>query len=54
MTKKSPDIWTAARFVQKLKTYESDDELRKIRRYFKSGEGEYSAGDKFIGARMGQ
>jgi 3-methyladenine DNA glycosylase AlkD len=49
-----PKDLTARRFIEKLKTYQSDDELRKIRRYFKSGEGEYSHGDTFIGVRMGQ
>lgn len=32
---------------------QSDEELRKIQRYFKTGEGEYGAGDRFIGVRMG-
>jgi hypothetical protein len=44
---------TAKTFIAKLKTFQSDDELRKIRRYFKSGEGQYGHGDKFIGVRMG-
>jgi hypothetical protein len=49
-----PAELTARRFIEKLKTYQSDDELRKIQRYFKSGKGEYAHGDTFIGVRMGQ
>ena len=45
---------TAAQFIKKLKTHQSAAELAKIQRYFKSGEGEYGEGDKFIGVRMGQ
>lgn len=44
---------TAKEFITRLKEHQSDDELRKIERYFKS-EDEYSKGDKFIGVRMGQ
>ena len=44
---------TAKTFIAKLKTFQSDDELRKIQRYFKSGEGQYAHGDTFIGVRMG-
>ncbi|MDP3736498.1 MAG: DNA alkylation repair protein [Hyphomonadaceae bacterium] len=45
---------TAKKFIAQMMTYQSDDELRKIQGYFKSGEGDYAHGDKFIGIRMGQ
>ena len=32
---------------------QSDEELRTIQRYFKTGAGEYGEGDHFIGVRMG-
>lgn len=44
----------AKAFIAKLKTFQSDEELRKIQRYFKSAEGDYGHGDTFIGVRMGQ
>jgi 3-methyladenine DNA glycosylase AlkD len=44
----------AQTFIEILYTYQSDKELEKIQRYFKSEEGDYGAGDTFIGVRMGQ
>jgi len=49
----STDI-NAERFVKRLSTYRSPDQLKKIQRYFKSGTGQYGEGDEFIGVRMGQ
>lgn len=45
---------TAERFVERLKKHQSDVELKKIQRYFKSGVGDYGEGDEFLGVRMGQ
>jgi 3-methyladenine DNA glycosylase AlkD len=42
---------TAAEFIKKLKTFQSDAELKKYERYFPPGKRQ--AGDKFIGVRMG-
>jgi 3-methyladenine DNA glycosylase AlkD len=50
---KTTDL-SAARFVERLKSYVSSVELKKIRRYFKTSPGDYGAGDTFIGVRMGQ
>ncbi len=44
---------TANAFISRLQALQDDEELRKIQRYFKSGEGEYGEGDRFIGVRMG-
>jgi len=45
---------TAAAYETQLRAHQSDVELKKIQRYFKSGAGEYGAGDEFMGVRMGQ
>ena len=44
---------TSKQFYQRLLAIQSDQELKKIQRYFKTGKGEYSEGDKFIGVKMG-
>jgi 3-methyladenine DNA glycosylase AlkD len=46
-------VHTARAFAKRLMALQDDEELRKIQRYFKSGEGEYGHGDRFIGVRMG-
>ena len=45
---------SAENFIERLKTYSSAEELQKLRRYFKLGQGDYGEGDSFVGVRMGQ
>src|SRR5688572_32117024 len=45
---------SAEQFVEKLKTHQSTEELKKYHRYFKFDEDSSDTGDKFIGVRMGQ
>jgi 3-methyladenine DNA glycosylase AlkD len=44
---------TAKQFIERLMALQSDGELKKIQRYFKSGKGQYGEGDQFIGVKMG-
>ncbi|WP_316771812.1 DNA alkylation repair protein [Pedobacter frigiditerrae] len=44
---------TAKSFIDILMANQSDEELKKILRYFKSEEGDYGYGDEFIGVKMG-
>jgi len=54
-TKKTtfPSQVTAKQFMDRLKALQSDDQLKKIQRYFKSGDEQYANGDKFMGVKMG-
>lgn len=45
---------TGKHFIERLKALQSNKELEKIQRYFKSEKGEYGEGDKFIGVQMGK
>ena len=45
---------SAAQFIERLKALQSDEELKKIQRYFKMNIGEYGNGDMFMGVKMGQ
>ena len=49
-----PTGLNAKQFIDRLKALQSDEELKKIQRYFKFGEGQYGEGDQFIGVKMGQ
>lgn len=50
---KNEEAQSAKQFIERLKKLQSAEELKKIQRYFKSGEGQYGAGDKFMGVKMG-
>jgi 3-methyladenine DNA glycosylase AlkD len=45
---------TAAEFVAQLMKRRSAADLKKVRRYFKSGSGDYAEADEFAGVRMGE
>jgi 3-methyladenine DNA glycosylase AlkD len=49
-----PTDVSAERFVERLEAHRSPEELGKLQRYFKTGEGQYGEGDRFMGVRMGQ
>lgn len=44
---------TATAFIEELATHQSDEELKKIKRYFKLDIGEYGEVDQFMGVKMG-
>lgn len=48
------ETMSAERFIERLEAHRSPDKLEKIRRYFKTGEGEYAEGDELMGMRMRQ
>src|SRR6187402_1609415 len=52
-TKETSEV-NAKQFITRLNQYQSAIELEKIQRYFKSEDGDYGDGDKFMGVRMGQ
>ncbi len=45
---------SAEQFIKRLEALGSPEQAREHLRYFKTGPGEYSEGDQFIGVRMGQ
>jgi hypothetical protein len=52
-TKEAAEV-NAKQFITRLNQHQSAIELEKIQRYFKSEDGDYGDGDKFMGVRMGQ
>jgi 3-methyladenine DNA glycosylase AlkD len=44
---------TSSHFIDRLQQMQSDEELQKLRKYFKFAAGEYAEGDEFMGVRMG-
>ena len=52
--KSSANALTAKYFIERLKALQSDEELKKIQRYFKLNAGDYGEGDEFMGVKMGQ
>ena len=45
---------TANQFIKMLEALSTPEQVDKIQRYFKSGEGDYGEGDIFIGVPMGK
>jgi 3-methyladenine DNA glycosylase AlkD len=50
----SPPLPTAGEFMLRLQQLQNPDEKEKLQRYFKSAEGQYGAGDVFMGVKMGE
>lgn len=45
---------TEKAFIENLKNLQSNEELNKIQRYFKTDKDQFNGDDKFIGVKMGQ